>query len=295
MKISPSKEYSSVHIIIFVIAITSLLIWAHPVWAARPSGMAFGSPEDHPSEALYLILTYDGYEPTSGLISALTDLQYKGQLSVIDTHFGEGRILIRMMGINPETLLGLEGVVKLEPIDVPQRQKFDEVASVTGQEITSLTGTGAITGTVTAEDTGLPIPWVSVRIYPADSYNSAGDDYTNIDGIFSIEGLAAGNYKLYFTEGDQYAFEWFNNKLNRESADPLTITDGMTTNISIQLARGGIITGVVKAEDTGLPLGEIDVWACYESGDSYGTDTREDGSYSIGGLAAGSYTICFRD
>ncbi len=238
------------------------------------------------------VIQYDGESPSSALSMALGNLQYEGQLTIIDLHYTEDKILVYTTASQILHLEDLAGVLSVQPA---QNIPF-EVAQPTKAAFhpAAPTATGAITGVVKAQDTGLPMQGVSVALSPFDSWNTTYH-YTDENGYFSFTDLAVGNYKLHFIERGQYAFEWYDNKLYSESADPIAVTSGVTVGLSIELVRGGIITGSVTAEDTGLPLSDISAYAAYEGGHSYWVSSNANGHYKIGGLAAGWYQVCFHD
>lgn len=157
---------------------------------------------------------------------------------------------------------------------------------------------GVISGTVTAEVGGALLNNVSVTAYDAASGNSKGSNTTNASGVYRINGLAAGNYKLRFTDNTGlYLREYYNNKPDFASADPVAVTGGVTTTINAQLVQGGVFSGTVTAEGSGTPLSNVNVRA-YDAatGSSVSSNTTNaSGVYRIGGLAAGSYKLRFTD
>ena len=177
----------------------------------------------------------------------------------------------------------------------------DPVALTSGVTTTinvQLAQAGVISGTVTAEVGGALLNNVSVTAYDAASGNSKGSNTTNASGVYRINGLAAGNYKLRFTDNTGlYLREYYNNKPDFASADPVAVTSGVTTTINAQLVQGGVFSGTVTAEVGGAPLNNVSVTA-YDaaSGNSKGSNTTDaSGVYRIGGLAAGNYKLRFTD
>lgn len=157
---------------------------------------------------------------------------------------------------------------------------------------------GQISGLVTAEDTGLPLEYVSIRIY-----NSGGSiveyAYPESDGSYITTGLASGSYRLRFDPyylSEAYMAEYYNNKATLSTADPITVTaPALVSGIDAALAVGGQITGVVTAESTGLPLDDVYVVA-YDTNGRYVTYdyTDTNGEYVIAGLPSGGYHLYFR-
>jgi len=280
------------------------------------AGVVYASPgrtfgEASPCyESITFVIRYDGKSPSPELMAALADLRAAHRVSAVDINSVPGTILVRGEESVLLALRDAPGVVAVYPADVlpsvagsptdfaffeDDTATFGTPPSRTDNASASPTADGVITGVVTAEDTGLPLRWVNVYAYDADNYSYTGySASTDASGIFSLGGLSTNNYKLKFSHWE-YAFEWYNNAVDWYGANPIAVTDGMTTSISIQLTRGGIITGVVTAEDTGLPLSGISAYAAYEGGGSYWVSTDTSGHYKIGGLAAGAYSVCFKD
>ncbi|MDY7078280.1 MAG: carboxypeptidase regulatory-like domain-containing protein [Chloroflexota bacterium] len=171
-------------------------------------------------------------------------------------------------------------------------------AGVTTTVNAQLTLAGVISGVVTAEGSGTPLSDIDVDVYDATTGNWIGDDDSDSSGLYRIGGLAAGNYKLRFRDhSGAYLTEYHADKLSLDSGDPVTVTAGMTTTVNAQLTPAGVISGVVTAEGSGTPLGDIDV-DVYDAttGNWIGDDDSDSsGLYRIGGLAAGNYKLCFRD
>ncbi|MGD9099759.1 MAG: carboxypeptidase regulatory-like domain-containing protein, partial [Anaerolineae bacterium] len=185
--------------------------------------------------------------------------------------------------------------------DKPDKDSADPVAVTAGMTTTvnvQLTPGGVISGVVTAEDSGLPLSDVDVNLYEASTGNFIKDETTNASGVYRLGSLTTGSYKLSFRDGNEvYILEYYDDKPDKDSADPITVTAGMTTTINAQLSLGGAIDGTVTAEDGGAPLNNIGV-EVYDvsTGDyaGYG-NTNASGAYRIGSLASGNYRVVFYD
>ncbi len=81
-----------------------------------------------------------------------------------------------------------------------------------------------ISGIVTNEDNA-PLSGVIVTAYDNSGNAVAVSQPTGSDGIYKIEGLKRGGYKLYFKPLDNsgYASRWHNNKMAINSADVVTV------------------------------------------------------------------------
>jgi hypothetical protein len=185
--------------------------------------------------------------------------------------------------------------------DKPDFTSADPVtvtAGVTATVDAQLTRAGVISGVVTDEGSGLPVENIDVNVYDAATGNYIGDDDTDSSGVYRLSGLAAGSYKLYFRDySGIYLSEYYDDKPTLSSADPVTVTAGVTATVDVALARAGVISGVVTDEGSGLPVENIDVNVYDATTGNYisndGTDSS--GVYRLSGLAAGSYKLYFRD
>ncbi|MGC9398310.1 MAG: carboxypeptidase regulatory-like domain-containing protein [Anaerolineae bacterium] len=289
-----------VRLVLLVISTVALLFPAYAVSAAGPDeGVSGFALQGETPEATYFVLTYVGAAPSPTLVRTLSDLQSEGYLSVVDARFGPGGILLRMTGETLGMLLALEDVSGLTPMEIPPSQAPVQASAMSEPNITPLAGTGAITGTVTAEDTGLPLQDLSIWVYHADTYDQAKPDsyQPDGDGRFTIADLEAGSYKLSFDPWSMaYLDTWYEGQYSWYDATPLYVAENTTTAIQVELAPPARITGTVVAEDSGLPLPDIDVSLRNDTYNIwYSTHTDGDGRYDDDYLPEGTYTVCFSD
>ena len=177
----------------------------------------------------------------------------------------------------------------------------DSVTVTDGQTTTgidaALAAGATITGTVTDASNSHPVANLTVTASAADGYPPMSAT-TDASGHYAIGGLATGSYTVQFggnEPGAAYAVQYYNRKASAGSADPVSATQGQTTSgIDAGLQPSAHITGTVTNVATGDPISGIDV-AAYDSGGSFleTTTTADDGTYSLDGLAAGSYRIGF--
>jgi hypothetical protein len=161
-------------------------------------------------------------------------------------------------------------------------------------------GTGAITGTVTAADTGRGL---AVNVLTLDlegnGYLNGSSDTT---GNYTISGMDPGSYVVLFTppsSSGTYVQQYYNNQTSYATANRVVVTAGNTTaNVDAVLAVGGQISGVVTAADTGVGLGGVEIQV-YDADGNYlfnltaPTDTS--GVYTTpGGLPSGNYFVRFQ-
>ncbi len=160
-------------------------------------------------------------------------------------------------------------------------------------------GPAQINGTVTSVDTSLPVQGVVVAVYNPTSYYSA---ITDAAGHYEIDGIDDGTYTLRFNAGSlttgSLISEWWNDQVLQNHATGITLAAGDSETFDAQLATGGKITGTVTGNDG---PGTFAVSAYLQDpGDlSYGqvayTIAGSDGTYTLRGLAPGSYHINFGD
>ena len=70
--------------------------------------------------------------------------------------------------------------------------------------------------------------------------------------------MISDSYKLRFYDNNgAHLAEYYDDKPDLDSADPFSVTAGVTTTINAELTCGGIITGTVTAGGSGTPLENI--------------------------------------
>lgn len=152
---------------------------------------------------------------------------------------------------------------------------------------------GTITGVVTGPD-GSPVANVEVSAFPIPGGSMPGSAVTGPDGIYEIDGLAAGNYSVKFSPGpgSPYAAEYYDSARDSWSWTLVEVISGQTTSgINASLELGGTISGRVTGPDGLTPLASVQVWAT--PGAASPATTEADGTYEITGLYAGEYTVEF--
>ena len=112
---------------------------------------------------------------------------------------------------------------------------------------------------------------------------------------YTINGVPAGSYRVEFDPcGANFLPEYFNNKPDFDSADPVAVTAGQNDpHIDAQLAAAGSISGNVTGPSN-QNLQNICVTAYVDEFDSVGfAQTNASGNYTIDGLPAGNYKVEF--
>ena len=137
---------------------------------------------------------------------------------------------------------------------------------------------------------------------PSQSYGSQ----TSSGGTYTIGGIASGSYDVMFSNCSNgslnYEAQWYNGTSSGTSsqANATSVTVGSTpvTGINASLAAGETISGTVT-DSSGSTIKGICVMAVSTSsgpgtpGQSYGSQTSSGGTYTIGGIASGSYDVMF--
>jgi len=155
---------------------------------------------------------------------------------------------------------------------------------------------GAISGSITATDTGEPpLDSSYVYLYDADgSYvGSIGAD--SLTGRYQILSLLPGTYYLRASSYG-YQDEVWNDVACRYPCDPtsgsaIVVTAGTeSSGIDFELDRLGRIQGVVTLEGAGTPIASESISVYDALGDWAGSGfTRSDGSYEVAQLEAGDH------
>jgi uncharacterized protein (DUF2141 family) len=172
----------------------------------------------------------------------------------------------------------------------------NDTPNINGQ----LTTGGTITGRVTKDGTdGIPEVRVELRDQNGNWVPGVNNVTTSPDGSYTLGGIPTGSYKLFF-RGNQAGFisEWHNDQPTAEQAAPIGIVAGQTVpGVNAILAPGATITGTVTDANTGLGIAGIQVDVTDTNGyglpEMWGLFTAGDGTYSVKGLASGSYRVCF--
>ncbi|MDD5063899.1 MAG: carboxypeptidase regulatory-like domain-containing protein [Phycisphaerae bacterium] len=150
----------------------------------------------------------------------------------------------------------------------------------------SLTVGGSVTGIV-RDSGGQPIANIQVSANRYDDDYGFGDR-TGADGIYEIEGVMPGLYRvMVWADETIYASEYYNDEIRWENATPVSVSAGQqTTGIDFSIDLGASISGVVKnSGGVGQANLQVNCWA----DDGYGTGTRSEanGFYRCGGLPVG--------
>ena len=156
-------------------------------------------------------------------------------------------------------------------------------------------GTGAaLAGTVNEAGTNTPLAGVNVIALRASDYAMVRGAVTNASGSYSLN-LAAGPYKLAFVDSTGlHNMEWFDSQPSTGLGSALSVVAPGVANAELD-GNTGTMTGTVTDDPTGDRVGCAWVLAIGPSGPAGGAITAPDGSYTISGLAPGTYRAAFLD
>ncbi|WP_091469524.1 S-layer homology domain-containing protein [Paenarthrobacter nitroguajacolicus] len=149
--------------------------------------------------------------------------------------------------------------------------------------------TGSISGTVTVP-AGVDVNKVNVTV-SGPTYRTLG---VNPSGEYTIVGLAAGEYSVRFEEdaSPKHVYSTYYGSAVYEQSTRVDVAAGTAvTGIDQQMSTGGRIQGKVSVP-AGTKASDMYVGV---SSDSYqeGVAVAPDGSYDVGPLAPGDYTLNF--
>jgi 5-hydroxyisourate hydrolase-like protein (transthyretin family) len=157
----------------------------------------------------------------------------------------------------------------------------------------SLVGGGQVTGTITSG--GVPLERVPVSVFTASGlFVTSGS--TNANGVYKTGAVPAGSYFVKTFNSLGYVDQVYNGRdcsfCNPTTGNAVTVTTGqLTSGIDFSLAKGGRVTGTVKATADGSAIPSVSV-SIYNSAGTFVTSGSTDasGNYAtFGGLPTGTY------
>jgi hypothetical protein len=174
--------------------------------------------------------------------------------------------------------------------------------------VSAVNQSGNLIGTVTDSSSHGPIAGACVYLYqPGNSSSASYATCTQSDGTYGVYGVPSGSYDVAFTDpSGGHVTQWFNGTAAGSStqggATTVSVPDAgansAPTNAALVAVGTGNVSGTVTAAAGGANLGNVCVYL-YQVGNSssasYATCTQADGSYTLSGVAAGSYDVAFYD
>ena len=157
------------------------------------------------------------------------------------------------------------------------------------------TGTGSvISGTITEQGTDTPLAWAMVLALRAPDFQMVRGAVTNGAGQYSLD-VTPGAYKLAILDSTgRHNMEWYDNQPNTGLANAASVTAPGIANAALD-ANTGTMAGTVTDDPTGDRVRCAWVLAIGPSGPAGGAITAPDGTYTISGLAPGTYRAAFLD
>jgi hypothetical protein len=171
---------------------------------------------------------------------------------------------------------------------------LDELATLPIVEVVAGTTTStevvlprlaSITGTVTSGVDGSPVAGASVSVRN-EAFGRGGSATTDAAGVYMIEGLAAGSYRL--TVNAAGGFVPF------EAVEPIVVSTGVPiTGVDAVLTRGATISGLVTSTDGSSVDGASVTIHGADRSIVNAAGVAADGTYTIDALPAGEYRLAF--
>lgn len=143
----------------------------------------------------------------------------------------------------------------------------------------------------------------SVDVYAQDtiSYeNYSGSTFILFDSAsYEIRRLPTGIYKVNTANSDSFVDKYYNNKSDWASADPISVTQGVTTSgINFTLSLGGKITGTITLPGASSVFASFTAINTATGTSYYGSAFNFSGNtapYEIYGLPTGTYKVSASD
>lgn len=167
---------------------------------------------------------------------------------------------------------------------------------------------GSVIGTVTSASTAAPLSNICAYLYPVGVSSSAAyGSCTLSNGMYAVTNVAAGSYDIAFYDpSGNYATQWYNATTGGAStqagATPVVVTGNTggtpVANAAMTPNAIGNVSGTVTSASTGTALSNICAYLYpvgVSSSASYASCTALSGTYTISGVASGSYDVAFSD
>ena len=155
-------------------------------------------------------------------------------------------------------------------------------------------GGATLSGTVTETGSGAGLGGVHVVVLGAADYQIVRGGITNASGQYSVS-VPPGDYKLAFVDSTgRHNMEWHNNLPSTGLGSAASVTAPAVTNAVLD-ATTGSLSGTITQDPSGPPISGAWVLAIGPNGVAGGAVTAANGTYSVTGLAPGTYRAGFLD
>lgn len=156
-------------------------------------------------------------------------------------------------------------------------------------------GGQTVTGTVTEDGSGDPIPEAFVIALNAADFGIARSTVADGLGAYSLD-LAAGDYFVLFMDpGGAHNAEWHDDVPNTNLGAATAVTAPSVTDAALAVNTGAV-AGTITDDPAGTPIAGAWIVLIGPTGAiSGGAVTAIDGSYVIDGIAPGSYRVAILD
>ena len=155
-------------------------------------------------------------------------------------------------------------------------------------------GGATLSGTITETGSGAALAGVHVIALGAADYQIVRGGITNPAGQYSLS-VPAGDYKLVFVDSTgRHNMEWHDNLPATGLGSAASVTAPAVTNAILD-ANTGSMAGTITQDPSGAPISGAWVLAIGPNGVAGGAVTAANGTYSVTGLAPGTYRAAFLD
>ncbi len=227
---------------------------------------------------------------------SLGQIQDDGSYLIPGLKTGTYIVLAGADGYMPQFFPEAYHVWEAAPIEVPP---FEIVSGIDFFLEALETGSGAITGAVTIQQTREPIRGARIRAASVDNPFLQYFASSNDDGTYRLTDLRPGRYVVSaYAEG--FFEQYYDGVSNPRNATVISVADGEeVTNIDFPMHRGGTISGRV-VDGEGEPLAGVGIQVYTPNTDDtdptgsnyYGWATTDsEGFYFVSGLNTGQYIV----